>query len=346
MPKKPTLIEPIDTSFEELTKITVMKNNKVADLKPVDRKALRDKAMGIVPINGQLPLILFHSEIHIENQGIEMGVLESGIPYLSQRGLVKMAGIGRTSFQGLSSNWQEEKYSSEIGKGINNILQQSGYNEDELFTRVEFGGKLIYAYTELVCNAVLEYYAFEAKRRVQKAIESYRALSRAGFRLFIYQSVGYHPEQNKIDSWKHFHDRIDLVYDNVPSGYFCIFKEISGMIVTLIRKGVIISDKVIPDISVGLTWAKYWKDNNLAGTYGAITDYKHNYPDYYPQSKSNPQIAKAYPNDSWGVFQEWFQHEYIETKFPHYLLNSAKRGNIQIEYARKAIEAFKPKQIK
>ena len=345
MPKKPTLIEPIDTSFDNLTKATVMKDNKVASTKPFDRQALRDKAKGIVPKNGQLSLPLFHSEIHIENQGIEMGVLESGIPYLSQRGLVKMAGIGRTSFQNLSSNWQEEKNTSAIGKGINKLLKQSGYNEDELFTRVEFKGKPIYAYTELVCNAILEYYAFEAKRKTQRALESYRALSRAGFRLFIYQSVGYSPEQNKIDSWKHFHDRIDLVYDNVPSGYFCVFREISGMIVTLIRKKIIISDKVIPDISVGLSWSKYWKENNLVGTYGNITDYKHNYPDYYPQSKSNPQIAKAYPNDALGVFREWFQHEYIETKFPKYLLNSAKKGNIQIEYAKEAIEAFKPKQL-
>lgn len=67
-----------------------MTSNKVAAPKTFDREALRDKTKGIVPKNGQLSLLLFHSEIHIENQGIEMGILESGIPYLSQRGLVKI----------------------------------------------------------------------------------------------------------------------------------------------------------------------------------------------------------------------------------------------------------------
>jgi hypothetical protein len=56
MPKNPTLIEPIDTSFNNLTKATVMTSNKVADPKPFDREALRDKTKGIVPKNGQLSL--------------------------------------------------------------------------------------------------------------------------------------------------------------------------------------------------------------------------------------------------------------------------------------------------
>lgn len=44
-----------------------MTSNKVAAPKPFDIKALKDKAKGIVPKNGQLSLPLFHSEIHIEN---------------------------------------------------------------------------------------------------------------------------------------------------------------------------------------------------------------------------------------------------------------------------------------
>jgi hypothetical protein len=81
MPKNPTLIEPIDTSFNNLTKATIMTSNKAADPKTFDREALRDKTKGIVPKNGQLSLLLFHSEIHIENQGIEMGILESALRF-------------------------------------------------------------------------------------------------------------------------------------------------------------------------------------------------------------------------------------------------------------------------
>ena len=41
-----------------------MTSNKVAAPKTFDRGALRDKTKGIVPKNGQLSLLLFHSEIH------------------------------------------------------------------------------------------------------------------------------------------------------------------------------------------------------------------------------------------------------------------------------------------
>lgn len=193
--------------------------------------------------------------------------------------------------------------------------------------------------------AVLEYYAFDAPVKIEKALQSYRTLSRAGFRFFIYQSVGYNPQHEKLDKWRHYHDRVDLLQDKVPSGYFCVFKEISGMIVSLIRNDVPINDKVIPDISVGLTWANKWKNEGLDSKYGDRIDYKHFYPDYYPQFLSNPQEAKAYPNEALAEFRKWFEHEYIQSKFPQYLLNSAKKGNIQLEYAKHVIHTFNENRL-
>lgn len=38
--------------------------------------------------------------------GIEMGVLENGIPYLTQRGLAEMTGAARRSIQELTEEWQ------------------------------------------------------------------------------------------------------------------------------------------------------------------------------------------------------------------------------------------------
>ena len=61
MPKNPTIIQSIDASFEDLTKASVINNEKVANLKPFDRKALRDKATGVAQKSGQLELPLFHS---------------------------------------------------------------------------------------------------------------------------------------------------------------------------------------------------------------------------------------------------------------------------------------------
>lgn len=276
--------------------------------------------------------------------GVEMGVLENGMPYLSQRGLVAMSGVARTSFQRLSDNWEVSRDKGD-GIGINKLLQQSGYTEDSLFIEIEDGGKTIFAYPEPVVLAVLEYYAFDAKNINEQAQRNFRKLSKAGFRLFVYELLGYNPQQNGLDKWKHFHDRVDLVYDSVPLGYFSIFREVSGMIVSLIRSNIMVSDKVIPDLSVGIIWANFWRKNKFADQFGERVSYEHNYPDYYPQSLSNPQSASAYPEDALPEFRRWFRHEYITTKFPAYMLKQVAQGKLARNSAMEAIDAMKPKQI-
>ncbi len=294
---------------------------------------------------GQLDLPLLHSDVQKTTpDGIEMGVLENGMPYLNQRGLVKMAGIPRTTFQRLSNNWAKEKLSG-AGADINTLLLNTEYTEDELFIQIEVNGLTNYAYTEPVCFAILEYYAFDAKKKSETARNGFRILSKAGFRGFVYEQTGYKPQHEKLDSWQHFHDRIDMTMDAVPLGYFSIFREIAQMIVPMIRAGVMISDKVVPDISVGLAWSKFWDTNNLTVKFGERVKYKHSYPLYYPQSKSNPQPAHAYPDTALGEFRKWLRVNYISNKFPNYLLNQSKKGRIEIVVASKAIQSFAPPKI-
>ena len=86
MPKKPTnIIEPINASFDNVVQ-------KVSTHKSLEIAGYTSKTTQKVPKSGQLDLPIFHSDVHATTpQGIEMGVLENGIPYLSQRGLVAMA---------------------------------------------------------------------------------------------------------------------------------------------------------------------------------------------------------------------------------------------------------------
>ncbi len=273
--------------------------------------------------------------------GIEMGVLENGIPYLSQRGLVKMIGVPRTTFQAFSDNWHSNK-NKHSGIIISKLLKDKGHIEENLFIPINTNGKSTYAYTEPVCMALLEYYAFETDKPKQEAINSFRVLSRAGFRKFVYSYTGYSPEQNNLDSWRHFHDRVDMTTNNVPIGYFSVFIEIAQMIVPMIRSGVIITDKVVPDISVGLAWAKYWNTNNMGND---RIKYEHNYPEYYRQSLSNPQEAWAYPDNKLSQFRQWFRDEYIESKFPKYLLMQAKKGSIDSDTATKLLGAVQQPRI-
>lgn len=178
-----------------------------------------------------------------------------------------------------------------------------------------------------------------------EAIRAFRALARITFRKFIYDAVGYSPEHALLDKWKHFHDRVDITQNAAPIGYWGVFKEIAVMIVPMIHAGIMISDRVVPDISVGKAWSDYWKENNLEAQYGDRTRYDHEYPDYYPQSNSNPQPAFAYPNAALGIFRDWLQKNYILSKFPKYFLGRATKGTLPIQNANKALEAFGGKQL-
>jgi hypothetical protein len=282
---------------------------------------------------------LFHIEKQVEYDGIEMGVLENGVPYLSEVGVSRMCGVDRKVINRLAINWSEEK-TKDRGSAINELLIQAGYTEATLFIKSELKGVVVNAYTEPVCLALLEYYAFVAKEKREEAVNAFRKLAKISFRKFIYDAVGYHPDRAILDSWKHFHDRIDMTLDAVPNGFFSVFREIASMIVPMIRSGVFISDKVVPDISVGIHWSRHWEAENLMQKFGDRVKYSHSYPEYYPQSKSNPQPAFAYPDLSLGYFRAWLKQNYISTKFPQYLINQVKDGKLAIAVASKVSESL------
>ena len=283
---------------------------------------------------------LFKVEKQTEIDGVEMGVLENGIPYLTESGLARMCGIDRRGLNRLTANWKEERTKAR-GKEIDELLKLGGYEEEDLFVKSVHDGKPINAYTEPVCLALLEYYAFVSETPREQAEKAFRRLARTSFRLFIYNSVGYNPQQKAIDSWRHFHDRVDMTMGAVPQGYFSVFQETASMIVPMIRAGIIISDKTIPDISVGKEWSIFWKQNDLE-KHGRRIQYEHNYPLYYPQAKSNPQLAYAYPDRILGVFRAWLHREYIIKKLPRYLLRQAGRGALPEAVATQIVRSLSP----
>lgn len=48
---------------------------------------------------------LFHIDKNIEIDGVEMGVLDNGTPYLSESGLARMCGIDRKALNRMAANW-------------------------------------------------------------------------------------------------------------------------------------------------------------------------------------------------------------------------------------------------
>lgn len=270
----------------------------------------------------QMPLDL-GVEIQRDINGIEMGVLENGIPYLTQRGLSGITGVARNVIQTITKEWEDSHGDPVLSKDrisfFKQYLHSKGFNEPKLHLETIQNGTLHYAYPDIVCMAFLEYYAFESKADSATAVENYRRFAAYGIRKFIYEALDYTP----ADSWKFYHDRVSLLKDTTPPGHFTIFQEITGLVVDLISSGLTVNHKTIPDISVGQAWGKHWTASNLAAQYGDRTTYEHNYPSYYPQAASNPQQPNAYPDAALAHFREWFKKKYLPTKFPQYILGKA-----------------------
>jgi len=271
----------------------------------------------------QIPLDL-GVEVQRDINGIEMGVLENGIPYLTQRGLSGVTGAARSQIQAVTKEWEDHYDDQVLTKDRISFFKQyllsNGFNEKSLHIETIQNGTIHYAYPDVVCMAFLEYYAFESKAESSIALSSYRKFAAFGLRRFIYEALDYTPG----DKWKYHNDRVSILKDSAPIGHFTIFQEITGLVVDLIAADLTVNHKTVPDISVGMAWGKFWTDNNLESQFGPRIQYEHNYPNYYPQALSNPQKPNAYPDIALPLFRKWFKQEYLLTKFPSYILTKAK----------------------
>ena len=280
----------------------------------------------------------------IEADGIQMGVLEDGTPFLTGRGLSIICGISSASLNDWGYNVPKIGDRLRMGK-MADLLSAQGFEGDRLFKKVLFNGQEVNAYPDSVCMAFMEYYAFEAGRYCTKeAKANYRVLARKTLREFIYRTVGYDPKDVVPLDWRHFHDR--LVLNPVPIGYYSAFKEMADVVVCSIREGLIVDSHTVPDISVGQIWSKYWQNNNLEEIYGLRMKYPHIYPDYFPQSKNNGNIdAFIYPIESLGCFRTWLYTTYIPEKFPSYLKRKVKQGAIPASSVELLLKAVTPLEL-
>lgn len=113
------------------------------------------------------------------------------------------------------------------------------------------------------------------------------------------------------------------------------------MTVTLGQSGICSNDEVIPDISIGKCWGRYWTDNSLAERFGDRLEYQHNYPPYFPQAASNPQTPWCYPEGALGEFKRWLREDYIRGgKFTAYVTSQVTKKSLSSETAARALAAY------
>lgn len=297
--------------------------------------------MDQLPTTGrQIPLAISTQK---EIDGIGMGVLTDGTPFLTTRGLGRLCGVSHTVILDIANDWNAGKPTA---TKIHNILQTHGYSYPSPYTVITDKTGTYHAWPDAVCLAILEYYAFDAGiNKKDEALMNFRLLAGKALRDFIYAQVGYDPDNQVPLQWKQFHDRMSLVYNAAPAGYFGVFKEIADMIVHLGQNGIHIDSTFVPDGSVGIHWARHWKDNNLEATFGSRQKYDHNYPDYFPQALSNPQESNCYPESALGEFRRWFREVYIGAgKFETYLTGKVKDKSLPVSFAQLAVASYKDPQ--
>lgn len=270
-----------------------------------------------------------------------MGVLSDGSPFLTQRGLAVLCGVENAHIGTISNQWDDLVEKPRIRK-IRDIIESHGGSVGSPHLELSFSGRVVFAYREDFCLAVLEYYAFEAGQFIQpEALKHYRLLAGKGFRDFVYAALGYDPDRNIDRRWQPFLDRVSKAYNAVPDGYFGIFREISEMVVTLGEHGIFMDEKILPDVSVGKAWGAHWKKNDFEKSFGQRIEYEHHYPEYFPQSVSNPQHPWCYPESALAEFRRWFRSIYIgQGKFKNYVDGQVKLNKIENTTARKALEAY------
>lgn len=251
-----------------------------------------------------------------EVDGLEMGVLSDGRAYLSSRALSRLTGTAYSTIIENAQRWLEGKRDGKLAQ----LLASHGLNPISLYVEVEkpdvIGGK-VHAYTDDVAMVILEYYAYVAQRTNETALSNFRKLAHASLKLFVYRAVGYDPASAAPDKWRQFHDRLAL--NSVPLGYFSVFRELGEVVIFAIQRGLPCDEHTVPDISVGIQWANHWKSKGLETQFGPRRSHDHNYPEYFAQSRSNPQDISIYPNEALPEFRQWLMTVYLPEKFPKYL---------------------------
>jgi hypothetical protein len=277
-----------------------------------------------------------------EMDGLELGLLDDGTPFLSGRSLARIAGV----VPSVVNEWANE-YNPNASKGrdriIAGLLAKSGFSGDALFVKVKLGtGPAVNAYPDAVVMAVLEYYGFEHEKKSETAQQAFRTLGRAGFRTFAYTALGIDPTKRSPDAFKSYHQR--LLLNPMPSGFFCVLTETDHLLLASIREGLPVDQHTVPDISIGQAWSAEWTLRAYDDRFGPRTKYPHKYPDDYPQARASPD-AFIYPLGGLGEFRVWLDAHYLPKKYPDYIKRKVKLGTLPASRAELLLAAVVPKQI-
>lgn len=221
---------------------------------------------------------------------------------MSLSGLGRLCNIKRQSIKELLDTLK-----SDAGKQYPESLQPFAGKDSEMQAN---GYKNITIIKDEVCTAVVEYYAFDARKTTPEAKHFYRQFAKVGMRSWI-QSVTGWAEPKQAAAPPHWYRRLMLFRSKtkIPVGYWCVFEEIVNLVSTLEHLGYTPPLGVVPDISVGKCWANYMRKELDIEPKDVGMKYKHYYPDW-----EEPVEAYIYPLEHLATFRMWVEETYKPKK--------------------------------
>ncbi|PTT45696.1 hypothetical protein DBR19_20390 [Aeromonas sp. HMWF014] len=279
-----------------------------------------------------------------EVDNISMGVLPNGETFLSLQGLAKFCGVAPSTIVQLAQDWEAGSAQGKIrGKQLEELIKEWTESEDtpdSLYVKIDSANSItgvIHAVPEQIVMAITDYYAHFSPATKPEAISNYRKAAKLGLRTYIYERLNYSQQNQLAQSWALFQERI--LNNQSPKGFFTMFDEATTIIASLIRHNIFVDDSIMPDGSLGIHWAKFWKINNLDSKYSSRIKIRHKFPESYRQI--DPEIH-AYPISAISEFRVWFEEIYLPEKYPEYIKKKIKDGKITIEAVPLLLSAVLP----
>ncbi|EHR6782873.1 hypothetical protein [Vibrio parahaemolyticus] len=282
-----------------------------------------------------------------EVDNISMGVLPNGETFLSLQGVAKFCGLAPSTVVQLAQDWSAGDAQSRVrGQQLTELIKEWTESEvapDNLYVEIDSKNSItgvIHAVPEQIVMAITDYYAHYSSTPKREAIQNYRKAAKLGLRKYIYDRLNYNEQDLISESWKLFQERV--LNNECPKGYFTMFDEATTIIASLIRNNIIVDDSIMPDGSLGIHWANYWKAKGLASVHGERIKIVHQYPESYRQL--DPEI-NAYPIGALSEFRTWFQETYLPEKYPAYIKRKTKDGKVALESVPVLLSAVMPPEV-
>lgn len=121
------------------------------------------------------PIVTSYAEI----DGVGMGVLSDGEPFVTQRGLAALCGVQNAHIGTISRDWMSDK------PRCVTIRERLGFKRAQAHRVLVHDGHRLFAYDAAVAQAVVDYYAHDVSKA--QAIRTAAQIGRTGLRRHILQ---------------------------------------------------------------------------------------------------------------------------------------------------------------